>query len=426
MPINISQAFKRTSAQPIDETIALTKADMLTVNDNLMPAYYFTICQDDGKIYLYDKTATASATTGKFKEFSGGSGGSEVFSTTETLSDEINDTTTVLAADLPGVSFSDITVGITLIRDDKGTVGLVTAKNGTTDVTVTTATTSTPTKELTQAEYDALTEAEKKNGTIYFITDNYVGSTYVGAYDTIYSTTERVVGSYMGKPLYQKTLVNNNATSGRVSLQMGTIPDTDTIFITNGFYINASSQMAPIGDSLSVNTSGRGIGVTNLQYASYATVGKQYGVQVYYGESTASSKTVITVQYTKTTDTTSPVEYASPNDYSTSEKIVGTWIDGKPIYQKTIDCGALPSGTYKDVPSGITNVKRVISFEGYSYASGDNRSRPVQIASGDTAAAGVEISYVGDTNSIRLNSNTPWGSWGYNETYVTIKYTKTS
>ena len=74
MAINVSQAFHRTSANPVDESMALTKAQMLTVNDNLMPAYYLTICQDDGFIYLYDKTATPSGTTGKFKKFEGGGG----------------------------------------------------------------------------------------------------------------------------------------------------------------------------------------------------------------------------------------------------------------------------------------------------------------------------------------------------------------
>lgn len=72
MAINVSQAFKRTSKNPIDETFALTKAQMLTVNDNLMPDYYFTVCQDDGCFYLYDKSATASPTTGKFTKFEGG------------------------------------------------------------------------------------------------------------------------------------------------------------------------------------------------------------------------------------------------------------------------------------------------------------------------------------------------------------------
>lgn len=74
MAIKVSQAFQRTSANPIDESMALTKAQMLAVNDNLMPAYYFTICQDDGEVYLYDKTATPDEETGKFKKFAGGGG----------------------------------------------------------------------------------------------------------------------------------------------------------------------------------------------------------------------------------------------------------------------------------------------------------------------------------------------------------------
>lgn len=74
MAIKVSQAFERTSANPIDVTLALTKAQMKTVNDNLMPPYYFTVCQDDGYIYLYSKTNTADTTTGKFRKFEGGSG----------------------------------------------------------------------------------------------------------------------------------------------------------------------------------------------------------------------------------------------------------------------------------------------------------------------------------------------------------------
>ena len=73
MAINVSQAFHRTSANPIDESLALTKAQMLTVNDNLMPSKYLTVCQDDGKIYLYDKSNESDVTTGKFRVFEGGS-----------------------------------------------------------------------------------------------------------------------------------------------------------------------------------------------------------------------------------------------------------------------------------------------------------------------------------------------------------------
>jgi hypothetical protein len=66
MAIKISQPFQRTSSNPIDETLTLTKAQMLTVNDNLMPNKYFTICQDDGFIYIYDKSNPADPETGKF------------------------------------------------------------------------------------------------------------------------------------------------------------------------------------------------------------------------------------------------------------------------------------------------------------------------------------------------------------------------
>ncbi len=75
MAINVSQSFHRTSANPVDDTMTLTYAQMVAVNDNLMPAYYFTVCQNDGLIYLYDKSATPSATTGKFTKFEGGGGG---------------------------------------------------------------------------------------------------------------------------------------------------------------------------------------------------------------------------------------------------------------------------------------------------------------------------------------------------------------
>ena len=40
----------------------------------------------------------------------------------------------------------------------------------------------------------------------------------------------------------------------------------------------------------------------------------------------------------------------SSNSYSTDEvKTDEKWIDGKPIYRKTIICGALPNNTTKNV-----------------------------------------------------------------------------
>lgn len=349
MAINVSQAFKRTSANPIDETFALTKAQMKTVNDNLMPAYYFTICQEDGKIYLYDKSATASATTGKFTEFSGGGGGGssdvKFFTTTDTLSKDINGTKVVAAADLPGVTWSDLVVGSSVIKDAKGTMGLVTTITGTTSVTVTTATTSTPTVELTQAQYDAL--ATKDPDTIYFITDNYVGSTYVGAYDTIYSTTERVIGSYMGKPLYQRTWKSS----------------TVQVISNAGWGQQFSIPKAGMEQIVKCIGNGNSLyGGQAWQFMANLDSSETYVSFLAARDGNPAGATEVTLQYTKTADTTSPVEYASPNDYSTSEKIVGTWTDGKPIYQKTVyRTFDLPATTWTALePLATSNIDLII------------------------------------------------------------------
>ena len=73
--IEVGFPFVRKSANPIDATLVLTKEQMLAVDDSLMPDVYFAACKDDRKFYIYDKSATPSAETGKFKKLEGGGGG---------------------------------------------------------------------------------------------------------------------------------------------------------------------------------------------------------------------------------------------------------------------------------------------------------------------------------------------------------------
>lgn len=74
MAFLITQPFVRQGPFAIDQTFALTKAEMKAVDDKTMPEKYFTICQEDGKIYLYDKTMAVDDNTGKFRVFEGGNG----------------------------------------------------------------------------------------------------------------------------------------------------------------------------------------------------------------------------------------------------------------------------------------------------------------------------------------------------------------
>ena len=60
--------FDIITSSAIDKRIYLTKAEMLTAEDNFnLPDVYLAICPDDGKLYLYNINNAASAETGKFK-----------------------------------------------------------------------------------------------------------------------------------------------------------------------------------------------------------------------------------------------------------------------------------------------------------------------------------------------------------------------
>lgn len=77
---------------------------------------------------------------------------------------------------------------------------------------------------------------------------------------------------------------------------------------------------------------------------------------------------------TSTTDTYSCnyINEARLEEYSTTEKIIGTWIDGKPIYRK-VATGTVPkSDYYPTVATGITNLDKVISIS-VVLAYGNNR-----------------------------------------------------
>lgn len=63
----------------------------------------------------------------------------------------------------------------------------------------------------------------------------------------------------------------------------------------------------------------------------------------------------------------------SINTYSTNEVIVGTWINGKPLYRKVIDCGYLLNADVKEVPTGTTDVT-MIKMEGVIYPPTGNQS----------------------------------------------------
>lgn len=295
------------------------------------------------------------------------------------------------------------------------------------------------------------------NGTSQKWENQTVGIPVVGDIDrsSLYDTTEKVVGKWIdGRPLYQVTITGTleamTSTQESNKEYVRTIVDLPmTINKTNivdfkGVIIMTQNALAPISGGFGFADIGtdvyRGAYGATVFISTDANITKMqafiditkwsYGGKTFY----------ITFRYTKTTDSANSFNYADENDYSTTEHIIGTWIDGKKLYQKTINFGALPTGpsgtsstNSKTVDTGVSNIDRVISLSGYARRGTDGVVLPVPrvsvaptVVSGTTRTTsdGVNVIYVASTNKVRIDVSADQSA--YTECYITIKYTKTT
>ena len=109
-----------------------------------------------------------------------------------------------------------------------------------------------------------------------------------------------------------------------------------------------------------------------------------------------------------------------PN-YSTKEQATGQkWIDGKEIYQKTIDFGVLPNNTTKTVISGITGIDIVLRLEGIANSSAGG-AIPLPYVDDTSKIGDVLLDFNKTTGNVRIISGSDKSVY-YG--YVTIYYTK--
>jgi hypothetical protein len=110
--------------------------------------------------------------------------------------------------------------------------------------------------------------------------------------------------------------------------------------------------------------------------------------------------------------------------YSTDEQIVGEWIDGSPIYEKTLDITetSISSGSFA-VNHNISNVGnyRVI-VDAVVMTSTTGFTLPYIASDGKAYSA---VSSFGNS-AIYFAGTSGWGSSEYSHIYVTLRYTKTT
>lgn len=163
-------------------------------------------------------------------------------------------------------------------------------------------------------------------------TENAAGPMYVATQEfQRYSTDEIVVGEWTdGKPLYRKNVVANVTLSGTsiVDVQTGL---TNACNVVN-FKCNFFRSGGGVFSGAQVNTAG-------MSYCIGAWMDDAVNIRVRGGNDIGGSYQVVcTLEYTKTTDTASSpkVPYEPLVEYSESEKLIGYWIDGKPLYRRVI------------------------------------------------------------------------------------------
>ena len=105
-------------------------------------------------------------------------------------------------------------------------------------------------------------------------------------------------------------------------------------------------------------------------------------------------------------------------DYSEEEKIIGKWIDGRPLYQKTVDCGLLPNNTQKQVTCEIENLKQIVSLSGIANSINKKEYKPLPYVHNYTT-----YNILTEYRENYILINTTYDFSNYNG-YVTIRYTK--
>lgn len=301
------------------------------------------------------------------------------------------------------------------------------------------ATSNVQEKELLLSEYQALSKEEKNNDTNYYITDadNIDDVSSVGTAGSLkpwlYNSNEEVViGVYNGKPLYRK-MFNMSVTCSanyfayyKLVDYMDNANDIEKI-VNYSAYIPSIGSVVPKIFAVSTGIS---------EYNASLIIESATQIVVSTGKQITFDNTLceVTIEYTKTTDAENsgvnlmPYTYVqnASNNYSTEEQVVGRWIDGKPLYQKTYDITgiSLTANIWFHYPIEIENLESVLKIEG-NRVNADKKHVYSMDGINTDIAQGMKLIYNGFDNAISFvatkdNANVD------THYFVTIQYTKTT
>ena len=220
-------------------------------------------------------------------------------------------------------------------------------------------------KSVLKTYFDSLYQKTLTAGTNITISNNTISAlaTVDGFFgkSSLYSTTEKVVGCWTdGRPLYQRTYSFTTPSSEKTWGDVLSISSSYSVKNIFG-YVYAGNLAVPFPYALVGAT--QEACVVAYQNGSYIKMWVTYSAY-------AGVSGYMTIQYTKTSDSANSFNYASVNDYSTSEKIVGTWTNGANLYQRTYT-GTVPSSG-SDIQLFSISGMNVVDVKGYTLWNGSS------------------------------------------------------
>ena len=304
---------------------------------------------------------------------------------------------------------------------------------------------------LSQGEYDALSDDEKNDGTVYYVEDLVpfnpqtaaMGFTPVGTVISVmgnsapthYLACDGQVVNIVDYPelayYFERQFGTKNHFGGDGTTTFG-IPDLRGEFLrgtgTNSHTDQGSGANVGThqdGTLVTVNWGSNVVSAPNSKLIqSWDTQKNNLGTRNLVSKSSTDSSAVgITTRPTNTSVlwciATKNIYITPENNYSTDEQVVGTWIDNKPIYQKTIQTNMPTTTTSTNYAHNISNINQIISIDGGAW----NGTTLLPINLSPTTSGG-QLRVSADKTNITVQfgtapSNTYNGYW-------TVKYTKTT
>lgn len=200
-----------------------------------------------------------------------------------------------------------------------------------------------------------------------------------------------------------------------VHLSDGTTPATNS-------YIIGAEVLAMVNGSLvtlAISTTPPAQGVTSFNSRTGAVVptASDYDGSMIDYDNTVSGLNSTDVQGAIDELASAP---SGSVDYSTSERTIGTWIDGSTLYEKTLVVPRLPAADIKSIAHGISNLGVVVFITGTGTIDDVTYFTLPRI---HTTNMSAQCEVTANATDVRLQSGYDYGSSSHG--WVTIRYTKT-